>query len=212
MKKIILASGSPWRKKLLSFIGVDFEVKVSDFDEGSVRVEDPKELVKILAEEKARAVAKNLSDGIVIGADTVIVAGSRELGDLKIVGKPCDINNAREILRDLRNKNHFVYTGVCALDAKSGKMISEVDETKMKFGDFSDVDLEEYLETEDSLGKAGAYQFLAIVEKFVESFSGSVSGVIGLPINRLVKMLGEMDVEVRGDMESIMMEKIGYKD
>ncbi len=212
MEKIILASQSPWRKKLLSWIGADFDVVVSDFDESSVNIDDPKELVKVLAEKKVETVAKDLSEGIVIGADTVIVIDNKTFGDLRVLGKPDDINNAREILKDLRDKTHFVYTGVCVLDVENGKMISEVDETKMIFKDFSDVDLEEYLKTGDSLGKAGAYQFLAIVDKFVESFEGSVSGVIGLPIKRLVRMLKEVDVEVKGDVERIMMGKIGYKD
>ena len=212
MKKIILASQSPWRKKLLFWIGVDFDVMISDFDESSVNIDDPKELVKVLAEKKVETVAKDLSEGIVIGADTVIVIDNKTFGDLRVLGKPDDINNAREILKDLRDKTHFVYTGVCVLDVENGKMISEVDETKMIFKDFSDVDLEEYLKTGDSLGKAGAYQFLAIVDKFVESFEGSVSGVIGLPIKRLVRMLKEVDVEVKGDVERIMMGKIGYKD
>ena len=212
MKKIILASQSPWRKKLLFWIGVDFDVMISDFDESSVNIDDPKELVKVLAEKKVETVAKDLSEGIVIGADTVIVIDNKTFGDLRVLGKPDDINNAREILKDLRDKTHFVYTGVCVLDVENGKMISEVDETKMIFKDFSDVDLEEYLKTGDSLGKAGAYQFLAIVDKFVESFEGSVSGVIGLPIKRLVRMLKEVDVEVKGDVKRIMMGKIGYKD
>lgn len=216
MKKIILASQSPWRKKLLSWLGIEFEVMVSDFDESSVGINDPKELVKVLAEKKAEIVAKDFSGGIVVGADTIIllpiINNQLSITKYKIIGKPSDINNAREILKDLRSKTHFVYTGVCVLDVENGKMISEVDETKMEFGDFSDVDLEKYLETGDSLGKAGAYQFLAIVDKFVESFSGSVSGVIGLPIKRLVRMLGEVGVEVKGDVESIMMGKIGYKD
>ena len=216
MKKIILASQSPWRKKLLFWIGVDFDVMISDFDESSVNIDDPKELVKVLAEKKVETVAKDLSEGIVMGADTVIllptINNQSSITNYEIIGKPGDIDDAREILKDLRNRTHFVYTGVCVLDVENGKMISEVDETKMIFKDFSDVDLEEYLKTGDSLGKAGAYQFLAIVDKFVESFEGSVSGVIGLPIKRLVRMLKEVDVEVKGDVERIMMGKIGYKD
>ena len=212
MKKIILASQSPWRKKLLSWIGVDFEVMVSDFNESSVDINNPKELVRVLAEKKAEIVAEGLSNGVVIGADTVIVIDNKAFGDLRVLGKPDDINHAREILINLRGETHFVYTGVCVLDVESGRMMSEVDETRMEFSDFSDDDLERYLETGDSMGKAGAYQFLEIVDKFVENFEGSVSGVIGLPIKRLVRMLGEVGVEVKGDVESIMMGKIGYKD
>jgi len=212
MKKIILASQSPWRKKLLSWIRLEFEVRVSDFDEKSVRVEDPKELVKILAEKKAETVASDFSDGIVIGADTVIVMGDKNPEDLRILGKPEDINSAREILKDLRGKTHFVYTGVCVLDVESGKKLSEVDDTKMIFKNFSDEVLERYLATGDSMGKAGAYQFLAIVDKFVESFEGSVSGVIGIPIKRFVRMLGEVGVDLSVDTKEVMMERIGYED
>lgn len=206
MKRIILASQSPWRAKLLTWIGLDFEVMVSDFDEKSVEENNPKELVKILAEKKAEAVAGNIKSGVIIGADTVIVFGD------EVIGKPRDINHAREILLSLRGKTHFVYTGVCVLDAESRKIVVEVDETKMVFKNFSDEDLEIYLKTGDSLGKAGAYQLLEIKDKFVDSFDGSVSGVIGLPIKRVARMLKEVGIEVEGDIEKVMMEKIGYRD
>jgi septum formation protein len=208
MKKIILASQSPWRKKLLSWIGLEFEVRVSDFDERSMEIEDPRELVKILAEKKAEIVAERLDDGVVVGADTVIILPNNN----EVIGKPKDIEDARRIFKKLRGREHIVLTGVCVLDVVSGKKIVEVDETRMNFGNFSDSDLEKYLATGDSMGKAGAYQFLAIVDDFVESFDGSVSGVIGIPIKRLVRMLKEIGVEIEGDIEDIMMKKIGYED
>ncbi|MFC1654083.1 Maf family protein [Patescibacteria group bacterium] len=210
--KLVLASQSPWRKKLLSWLVVDFDVVVSDFDERSVEIKNPGELVEKLALEKAKVVAKTLGEGVVIGADTVIVVGDEIHGDLRILGKPDDINHAREILSSLRGKTHQVYTGVAVVDVLDGKEAVEVDVTKMKFKEFSNEVLESYLETGDSMGKAGAYQFLKIAKNFVDGYEGSVTGVIGLPLGRLKRMLGEMGVDVGVNTEEIVMKEIGFKD
>lgn len=210
--KLILASGSEWRGKLLSWLEVDFGVRESGFDEKSVVIDDPEELVTTLALEKAMRVAREVGEGLVIGADTVIVIDDKSMGDLRILGKPDDIDHAREILKSLRGRQHQVFTGLAVVDAMTDEKLVEVDITTVIFKDFSNEALENYLATGDSLGKAGAYQFLKIWETFVDEYEGSVTGVIGLPLKRLVAMLEEMGVEVGVDSESVVMKKIGVRD
>ena len=104
MKRMILASGSPRRKELLQMLEVPFEVLVSDTEE-IITKNEPAEVTKELSYQKAMAVAGQVEEGIVIGADTVVSI------DGKILGKPADTEEAREMIHKLQGKSHMVYTG-----------------------------------------------------------------------------------------------------
>lgn len=239
--KLILASGSEWRKELLSWLGLPFKVRVSGFDESAVVVRDPEELVTTLACLKADSVVNEIGkqrrgvtigtagerqlyreldseavaqSGLVLGADTVIVTGGALYGDgdIDIIGKPADLDQARSILQRLRGRTHEVYTGVALVRIDDGERLVEHSVTKVTFRDFSDHELEDYLKTGQSLGKAGAYQILGEAMKLVERIEGSLTGVIGLPLQTLVGMLEEFGVVVPGDVGQVVEEKTGYRD
>ena len=183
--KFILASASERRKELLSRIVKDFEVRVSDFDEESVHVnEDIEEYVKILSEGKAKSVALNYSsDSIIIGADTIVVI------DNKVLGKPKDKNDAFRMLKSLSNNVHRVYSGVAVINNQKNIMKSECLYTEVYFSEISDDEIWRYIESGECLDKAGAYGIQGYGGVFAEKINGCYYNVVGLPLNLLNKMI-----------------------
>lgn len=186
--KFILASASERRKELLSRIVKDFEVRVSDFDEESVHVnEDIEEYVKILSEGKAKSVALNYgSDSIIIGADTIVVI------DNKVLGKPKDKNDAFRMLKSLSNNVHRVYSGVTVINNSTKVIKSECLYTEVYFSELSDEEIWKYIDTGECLDKAGAYGIQGFGGVFVKSINGCYYNVVGLPLNLLNKMIKEI--------------------
>lgn len=186
--KFILASASERRKELLSRIVKDFEVRVSDFDEESVHVnEDIEEYVKILSEGKAKSVAlKYSSDSIIIGADTIVVI------DNKVLGKPKDKNDAFRMLKSLSNNVHRVYSGVTVINNSTKVIKSECLYTEVYFSELSDEEIWKYIDTGECLDKAGAYGIQGFGGVFVKSINGCYYNVVGLPLNLLNKMIKEI--------------------
>lgn len=211
MSQLILASGSRWRKKLLSWLDVSFNVIESGFDERSVSFDDPEELVMVLAQRKAESVAAASSEAVVIGADTVIALLNVD-GEWEVIGKPDDLAHARAILMRLKGREHSVFTGLAVVDSTTGEKIVEVEETRVVFRDFSEQVLEAYLSTGDSMGKAGGYQILAIKDTLVQSIEGSVTNVIGLPLSRVKGMLEEMGVQIEVVTEDVVWQEINFRD
>ena len=183
--KLILASASDRRKELLSRIISDFEVKISDFDEGTVEVsKDIEKYVKTLAEGKAKSVALNCTnDSIIIGADTIVVI------DDNILGKPKDKDDAYRMLKLLSNNVHRVYSGVTVINNEKQVMKSECLYTEVYFSELSDEEIWRYIDTGECLDKAGAYGIQGYGGVFVEKINGCYYNVVGLPLNLLNKMI-----------------------
>ena len=183
--KFILASASDRRKELLSRIISDFEVKISDFDEGTVEVsKDIEKYVKTLAEGKAKSVALNCTnDSIIIGADTIVVI------DDNILGKPKDKDDAFQMLKLLSNNVHRVYSGVTVINNEKQVMKSECLYTEVYFSELSDEEIWRYIDTGECLDKAGAYGIQGYGGVFVEKINGCYYNVVGLPLNLLNKMI-----------------------
>ncbi|WP_227396737.1 Maf family protein [Jeotgalibacillus aurantiacus] len=177
---IILASQSPRRKELMQHLNLPFTVIPSSFDESSVLEASPKQTVETLAEEKARAVAANYPEHIVIGCDTVVY-------DQKILGKPADQNQAREMLRSLSGNTHTVYTGVSIHKGSNVKTFTEA--VDVTFWPLSDQEIEDYILTSDPYDKAGAYGIQTGGSLFVKKIDGDYYAVVGLPISRLKREL-----------------------
>lgn len=186
--KFILASASDRRKELLSRIISDFEVKISDFDEGTVEVsKDIEKYVKTLAEGKAKSVALNCTnDSIIIGADTIVVI------DDNILGKPKDKDDAFRMLKLLSNNVHRVYSGVTVINNEKQVMKSECLYTEVYFSELSDEEIWKYIDTGECLDKAGAYGIQGFGGVFVKSINGCYYNVVGLPLNLLNKMIKEI--------------------
>ena len=180
MKKIILASASPRRKELLTTAGVDFEVLVSEADETIPEGTAPRDAAMMTAEKKALAVAEN-RDGIVIGADTIVVI------DGKILGKPKDEADAFGMLCLLSGREHEVITGVCITDGEKTEKFAQV--SKVRFYDLTDDEITAYVATKEPMDKAGAYGIQGRGCVLVESIEGDYFNIVGLPVAATVRAL-----------------------
>jgi septum formation protein len=173
---------------LLKQVGASFEVvSPGDVELGDSTV--PVEYVASNACSKVMAVANELVDGIVVGADTVIFFES------KIFGKPGNVSEARKILNLLKGQTHSVFTGVAVYDVESKKMMKFTEETKVKFRDFGEDEVEKYLLTGEWKGKAGAYAIQGKGALLVDSICGCFYNVVGLPLTRLYEVLRIYEVK-----------------
>ena len=182
-KLIILASSSPRRKELLKQAGISFTVAHSEYEEDLNLKMKPRALAKYLALGKARAVALRHKEGIVIGADTVVVCGG------KVIGKPADAKDARTILALLSGKKHEVITGFAIVDTKTNRIISRSVVTGVWFRKITPSEIDEYVKTGEPLKAAGAYFIQGDGSKFVDKIKGDHSNIVGLPIKSLIKVL-----------------------
>lgn len=189
VRPIILASGSDRRKKLLKRLGLRFKVIVPTINEYIDPQKNIKKELKRLATSKASYVAKKVKSGIVIGADTIVVAGK------KIFGKPKNIDKTRQMLKDLSNTTHYVLTGVCILDIDNKKKFSFVDRTIVKTRKLSNKTIERL--SKRGLGKAGGYAVQLDKDMLVKDITGSFSNVVGLPMERLIEALKKFDIKMK---------------
>lgn len=176
---LILASKSPRRRELLSLITTDFVVKSADVDEALPEDFSPQKAVEYLSKIKAEPF--NNGENIVIGADTVVAV------DGKILGKPADRQQAFEMLKSLSGKYHSVFTGVTVI--KPEKSVTFSVETKVKFFDLTDDEIDSYIATGECDDKAGAYGIQGKGSLLVEKIDGDYFNVVGLPISKLNKYL-----------------------
>lgn len=181
--KLILASTSPRRAEILRREGIEFEILIPDNIEKDELFGDPVSYVLELSRKKAESVAKKVEDGLVLGADTIVVL------DDKILGKPKDKKEAKSILKSLSGRYHKVYTGITLIHKKSGKTESDYGCTKVKFNQLKKEDILKYIATGEPLDKAGAYGIQGMGSFLVENIEGDLDNVIGLPLKKLKKLL-----------------------
>ncbi len=187
-RRITLASSSPRRKALLEETGLSFDICSADIDEDIREGELPTEHCLRLAEEKAREVSKKVKNGRIIGADTIVLIDNR------ILGKPCDINEAREMLNLLRGRHHKVFTAFCILNASTGETLKRVVGSGVKIKNLTDKEIEDYLKTGEPMDKAGAYAVQGIGSFMIEDVEGSYTNVVGLPMEELKEALEEIGI------------------
>jgi septum formation protein len=190
MKKIILASSSPRRKQILEQVGLKFTVEVSDYEENPIPGMSPSKFVETLSLGKAKAVAKNHNDAIIIGADTAVFI------DNKILGKPKTKEEAREMLNKLSGETHSVFTGFTVIDTKNNKIITDHIETKIKFKNLSDEEIAGYIKTGEPMDKAGAYGVQDRGALFVEYIEGDYANITGLPIVKIFEILKTLGIDI----------------
>jgi len=186
--KIILASNSPRRRELLAQIGLSFIVAPADVDESVLPGESPEAYAARVALDKARTAAQRAMQGIIIAADTIVVA------DGSILGKPSGTADARRMLSMLSGNVHEVITGLAVLDAASGRSAVRTSVTRVWFRDLSDREIDAYVATGEPLDKAGAYGIQERGALFVERIEGCYSNVVGLPLSQLGEMLRDHGV------------------
>ena len=179
---LILASGSPRRRELLDLMGLTYTVETPDVDESfSGR---PSETVMEISRRKATAVAARHSDSIIIAADTLVFADGA-------LGKPHTPERAKEMLRSLAGNWHHVYTGITVINTRSGRILRNVDKTRVHLVPMTEQEIDAYVATGEPLDKAGAYGIQGMGGMFVDRIDGSYSNVVGLPMSMLRTMLAQ---------------------
>lgn len=179
--QFVLASSSPRRQELIKGCFLNFEVVVSEIDE-NVSGMSPKDLVQFLALEKAKAVLgtyKEQEHVLILGADTIVVI------DNMILGKPKNREDAKRILKILSGREHEVMTGVALVSRNCERYFVET--TKVTFEEIDDDLIDFYLDTGESMDKAGAYGIQGVALSFINKVEGSYSNVVGLPVNRVLQ-------------------------
>ena len=181
--KLILASSSPQRKKLLETIGITpDDIVPANIDETPKKNEKPKDFALRMSKEKALSVAKNNLNSFILSGDTIVAAGRR------IIGKPSSKNEAEKILKLLSGRRHSVLSAFTLIKPDCSE-ITKVVVSRVKFGRLSDKDINEYLDTNEWQGKAGGYAIQGCASAFVPWISGSYTGVMGFPMNEIKNVL-----------------------
>ena len=183
---LILASSSPRRRELLQELGWEFRVIPSDAPEEPLPGESPADMVQRLSQDKARTIAAGLTAGYVIGADSTVVLAGRS------IGKPADVTEARQMLRDLRGSRHQVSTGLTIIDAATGRSLTDCLTAEVLMRDFSDAEMETSLASGVPMDKAGAYAIQDKEFRPARLLAGCYTNVVGLPLCRLAAMLQEL--------------------
>jgi septum formation protein len=182
--RLILASQSPRRRQLLQQAGYEFDV-IAPHESAECGVcsrESPPELVCRLAYQKAKDVAGRCASGLIVGCDTVAECGGQ------ILGKPVDRDHAAAMLRLLNGRTHRVFSGLCLWSRPDDQTWVDVDMTTLVMDPISDANLQEYLESDAWVGKAGAFGYQDDLD-WVHIVAGSESNVVGLPLEKLEQLL-----------------------
>ena len=187
--RVILASGSPRRRQLLELIGIEHDVSPSNIDESLRKGETPRRHAERLAREKASVAAKRAPDSVVVAADTIVVVNR------KVLGKPADADDARRMLSMLSGREHTVITAVAV--ARGRQLRSAIEQVRVKFRPLGPEEIDAYIATGEPMDKAGAYGIQGYGATIVERVEGDYFAVMGLPLARLARLLGEVGVRYR---------------
>jgi septum formation protein len=192
---LVLASGSPRRRELLSRLKVPFATVPAEIEETARPGETPRDLAERLAREKAESVAAQLGRTprrVVLGSDTIVVLGE------EVLGKPRDPEHAVALLRKLSGCTHLVLTGIAVVESDTGRARSRVVESRVTLRRADERELRDYVANGEALDKAGAYALQGAGRRFVTDVEGSETNVIGLPLEETLAMLRDAGVEIPG--------------
>jgi len=187
---LVLASSSPSKCAILRALGLRVLIDPADIVEEVKPGDEPETVVRSLAEQKGRVVARRHPEALVIGTDTIVYA------DGAPIGKPRDREHARNILRRFSGTTHSILTGLVVVEQKTLRQSLHVCRTDVTFRQLSPQTIERYVSTEEPMGKAGAYALQGTGALLVERIEGEYSNVLGLPIPTLVTALGDLGYEL----------------
>lgn len=191
--RLVLASASPRRRRLLAELGLPFETRATATDETPVAGESPRDLVVRLALAKARAAV--LPGELALGADTEVAVDGR------VLGKPADADDARRMLRLLSGRTHEVWSGVAlaraAADGQPAREWTGSRSSRVTFRKLDDVEIDGYVASGDPFDKAGAYAIQGGASGFVAALDGDVDNVVGLPLALVRDLLAAAGVTLR---------------
>lgn len=173
--------------EILNSVAWPFEAVAPGVDETRMQSEAPVSYVTRLARAKADAVAKQLSGGLVLGADTTVVTSG------ELLGQPKDDHDARRMLRLLSGQWHEVLTGVALVRAgQVNNSLVDYERTNVRFGALSDGEIDWYVSTQEPMGKAGAYAVQGKAALFIEKIEGDYFNIVGLPIRLVYELVRKM--------------------
>lgn len=187
--KLILASASPRRAKLLADAGYQFEVHPADIDEQQTTAPNPPELAQRLAMAKADAVARQYPDDVVLAADTIVCLGEQ------VMGKPSDAVAARKMLELLSGTTQIIITGICIMRKSADLQQSYRVMSAVRMDNLTDEQITQYVASGDWEGKAGGYG-IQDHDPFVKRIAGSHTNIVGMPMETVRKMLARAGIPV----------------
>lgn len=183
LEKLTLASRSPRRAEILRAAGWPFEAVAADVDESVQLGEDANSYVKRLALTKAQTVARRVTEGLILGADTTVLV------DGEMLGQPADDEDARRMLKLLSGKWHEVLTGVALIQlGEAAPVLVDHEATRVRFAEMSAEEIDWYVSTGEPRGKAGAYGIQGHAALFVEEIAGDYFNIVGLPVRLVYEM------------------------
>lgn len=184
MSSVVLASGSPRRREILTVLGIRFAVQPADIDESVQAGEDAVAYVRRLALAKARTVADTMPDRVVIAADTTVAVDGR------ILGKPADADEARSMLWLLSGRTHQVHTGVAV--AVGGEAMADVATSDVTFAALDESMVAWYAGLAEPYDKAGGYALQGAGAALVDRVEGNVANIIGLPVPTMLRLAASL--------------------
>lgn len=187
---MILASKSPRRKEILEEFGFKFKIEAKETLEESKK-ENPKDFVMEIALEKAMVVAEDNYEEWIVAADTVVVYNN------KILGKPKNKEEAKEVLKSLSSHSHEVYTGVAIVNKQKNISLTFTELTKVYFKNISDQEINWYVETKEPLDKAGSYGIQGKGSILIEKIEGDFYNVMGFPISKFYEEMKKLGFKLK---------------
>ncbi|GAB4480949.1 MAG: Maf family protein [Anaerolineales bacterium] len=207
---LVLASNSPRRRELLSLLGIPFTVHAVEVDESPLRGEHPREYVSRLSRQKAeQAVAQLGGERLVLAADTT-VALEEHAERWEILGKPQNVQEAAEMLRRLRGRTHFVFTGIALCHIPTSQLWTDVCVSEVPMRNYSDAEMQAYIASGDPFDKAGGYAIQHRGFHPVENFTGCFANVMGLPLCQLARLLARAGIEVDDPLAPLCVRAFAY--
>ena len=206
MTELILASNSPRRKKIMTDLGLSFEIIPSNYDEKLETDEFSYDLIEDLATQKALDVVNRINENnpltptlsrrareegcIVIGADTVVVLHN------KILGKPHNKENAYKMLKELSGATHSVVTSVCGINTKTNRAALISTTSYVRFNELTDEMIHYYIDEFAPLDKAGSYGIQELPPNYIDKFEGSFDNIVGLDPEAVKKVLAQLGYHI----------------
>ena len=183
--KLILASNSRTRKEVLDKVGVTYSVIPSNIEEHSDKT-DPKEYVMDLSRQKAEAIAKNIKEGVILSADSIIYIDDKKLE------KPKTKEQAKEMLKSLSGRANYAVTGVTIIDLYKNEKITINEVTEVYFDELSDEEIDWYIENEQYIFERCGYSIAGKSAIYIPKINGDYYNILGMPISRVYKELSKL--------------------